>query len=381
MRRNALIVGVLVVLVASFVVADEAEKIGQVRFPVSCAAAVQKPFERAVALLHSFWYLEAAKAFTQIAQADPDCAIAYWGLALTNWTQIWSPPPPPALKRGWEAVEKAKAASAKTPRERDFVAAAEAFFKDGDKLDHRTRAQAYGRAMEQMSVRYPQDREVAIFYALALQATADPHDKTYGNQRRSAEIAEKVFAAEPSHPGAAHYIIHAYDYPPIARQGLIAASRYAQFAPSVPHALHMPSHIYVLLGMWPETIQSNLAASAAEKDRGNPDDRMHALDYLMYGYLQQAQDAQAKRVLDEARGIMGDLAARKYDSGRPTAHFAMAAIEARWAMERGQWGEAAAIEPRPNRFPHTESIVYFARAVGAARTGNAVRARADVDRL
>src|SRR5437016_12647997 len=290
------------------------ERIGQVSFPTSCAAAVQKPFERAVALLHSFWYIEAAKAFTAVTQADPDCAIAYWGLAMSQWTQIWAPPPAAALKRGWDAVEKAKAANAKTPRERDFVAAAEAFFKDADKVDHRTRAQAYGRAMEQMYASYPQDREVAIFYALALQATADPHDKTYANQRKSAEIAEKVLAAEPHHPGAAHYIIHAYDYPPIARQGLGAATRYAQFAPSVPHALHMPSHIYVLLGMWPETIQSNVVAAAAEKDRGNPDDRMHALDYLVYGYLQQAQDGEAKQIVDEARGIMTELAARNYRS-------------------------------------------------------------------
>ena len=382
MKMRALLAAVAITgLVAVTVVADESEKIGQVRFAVSCNAAVQKPFERAVALLHSFWYLEASKAFAAIAETDPDCAMAYWGLAMSNWTQIWSPPPPPALKRGWEAVEKAKAAKAGTPREQDFVAAAEAFFKDADTLDHRTRASTYGKKMAEMAQRYPGDREVLAFYALSLQATADPHDKTYANQKKSSEIAEKIFAAEPDHPGAAHYIIHGYDYPPLAAKGLPAARRYAQFAPSVPHALHMPSHIYVLLGMWPETIQSNLAASAAEKDRGNPDDRMHALDYLMYGYLQQAQDAQAKRVLDEARGIMGDLAARKYDSGRPTAHFAMAAIEARWAMERGQWGEAAAIEPRPNRFPHTESMIYFARAIGAARSGNAARARADVDRL
>ena len=199
------------------------------------------------------------------------------------------------------------------------VAAAEAFFKDADKLDHRTRVVAYGKVMEQMAQRYPDDREVMAFYALSLQATADPHDKTYASQKHSAEIAEKIFAVEPDHPGAAHYMIHGYDYPPLATRGLPAARRYAQFAPSVPHALHMPSHIYVLLGMWPETIQGNIAASAAEKDRGNPDDRMHALDYLVYAYLQQAQDVEARRILDEARGIMNDLAARKYDSGRPTA--------------------------------------------------------------
>jgi tetratricopeptide (TPR) repeat protein len=382
MKPRTWIVLAIVALSISTAGAQGPEKIGRVSFPVSCAAAVQKPFERAVALLHSFWYLEAAKAFTEITQADPECAMAYWGLAMTQWTQIWSPPPPAALKRGGEAVEKAKAVKRSLPpRESDFVAAAEAFFKEADTRDHRTRALAYGRAMEQMATRYPDDREVMAFYALSLQATADPKDKSYASQKRSAEIAEKIFAAEPDHPGAAHYMIHGYDYPPLAQQGLPAARRYAQFAPSVPHALHMPSHIYVLLGMWPDTVRSNIAAAAAEKSRGNPDDHMHALDYLVYGYLQQAQDVEAKKVVDEARAIMAELAARKYDSGRPTAHFAMAAIEARWAMERGQWAEAAAIDPRPNRFPHTESMVYLARAIGAARAGNAARARTDVDRL
>ncbi|HEX9419023.1 MAG TPA: hypothetical protein VGA81_08210, partial [Methylomirabilota bacterium] len=357
------------------------EKIGQVTFPVSCAPAMQKPFERAVALLHSFWYLESAKAFAAIAQADPACGMAYWGVALSQWTQIWSPPPPPALKRGVEAMEKARTAGAKTDRERDYIAAADLFFKDSDKLDHRTRAAAYAKAMEQVYQRYPQDREAAIFYALALQATADPHDKTYANQRRSGEIAEKVFAVEPNHPGAAHYIIHAYDYAAIAQQGLPAARRYAQFAPTVPHALHMPSHIYVLLGMWPETVKGNLVAAEAEKDRGNPDDRMHALDYLVYAYLQQAQDADARRIVDEARGIMADLAAKNYNSGRATAAFAMAAIEARWTMERGRWAEAAVVEVRPNNFPHTEAMIYFARGIGAARTGDVAQARAAADKL
>ena len=363
------------------VVPPPGEKIGQVTFPVSCAPAMQKPFERAVALLHSFWYLESAKAFAAIAQADPGCGMAYWGVAMSQWTQIWSPPTPAALKRGAEAMEKAKAAGAKTDRERDYIAAADLFFRDADKTDHRTRAAAYGKAMEQMYQRYPGDREVAIFYALSLQAVADPHDKTYANQRRSGEIAEKVLAVEPNHPGAAHYIIHAYDYPATAPQGLPAARRYAQFAPSVPHALHMPSHIYVLLGMWPETVKSNLVAAEAEKDRGNPDDRMHALDYLVYAYLQQAQDGEAKRVVDEARGIMADLAAKNYNSGRATAAFAMAAIEARWTMERGRWAEAAAVEPRPNNFPHTEAMIYFARGMGAARTGDLAQTRAAADKL
>lgn len=360
---------------------DPEERVGQVSFPISCNAAVQKPFERAVALLHSFWYLESLKAFVAVTQTDPDCAIGYWGIAMSLWYEIWSPPSPAALKRGAEAIEKAKAIGAPTQRERDYIAGAEAFYKDADRLDHRARAAAYEKAMEQVYRRYPQDREAAVFYALALQATADPHDRTYAHQKRSAEIAEKIFVAQPEHPGAAHYIIHAYDYPALAQRALPAAGRYARFAPSVPHALHMPSHTYVLLGMWPETIQSNVAAAAAEKSRGNPDDRMHALDYLVYAYLQQAQDAEAKRVVDEARGIMADLAVRKYESGRPTAHFAMAAIEARWAMERGRWAEAAVMEPRPNPFPHTESMIYFARAIGAARSGQPAQARASVDKL
>ena len=358
-----------------------ADRIGQVTLPVSCAPAAQKPFERAVALLHSFWYLESLKAFTTVAEADPGCAMAHWGVALSLWYQIWSPPSPANLKRGVEAIAKAQAIGARTARERDWIAAAATFFSNTDAQDHRTRVLAYEKAMEQLHLRYPQDREVAMFYALALQAAAEPHDKTYAKQRRSGEMAEKVFAVEPDHPGAAHYIIHAYDYPPLATKGLHAAARYAHFAPGVPHALHMPSHIYTLLGMWPEVIQGNVVAAAAEKARGNPDDHMHALDYLVYGYLQQGQDAEAKRVVDEARGIMGDLAARKYDSGRPTAHFAMAAMEARWAMERGRWAEAAAVEVRPNRFAHTEAMIYFARAVGAARTGKAAEARAAVERL
>ena len=250
-----------------------------------------------------------------------------------------------------------------------------------DTRDHRTRALAYEQAMEQVYRRYPQDREAAAFYALALQATADPKDKSYAQQRKSSAIAEQIFAAVPDHPGAAHYLIHAYDYPTLAARGLDAARRYAQFAPSVPHALHMPSHIYVLLGMWPETIQGNLAAAAAEQQRGNPDDHLHALDYLVYAYLQQAQDREAQRVLNEGRGIVAELATRHYDSGRPTAHFAIAAMEARWAMERERWAEAAALAPRPNKYPHTEAMIFFARAIGAARTGNGPQARADVAQL
>jgi tetratricopeptide (TPR) repeat protein len=291
------------------------ERIGQVSFPVSCNPAVQKPFERSVALLHSFWYLESAKAFTAVTQADPDCTMAYWGIAMSLWYQIWSPPSPANLKRGAEAIEKAKSLGAKTQRERDYIAAADAFYRDADRLDHRTRAAAYEKAMEEVFLRYPQDTEAAAFYALALQATADPHDRTYAKQRRSAEIVEKIFIVQPDHPGAAHYIIHAYDYAPLAQRAVPAAERYAQFAPSVPHALHMPSHTYVLLGMWPETIRSNVAAAAAEKDRGNPDDRMHALGYLVY----ETEEGTEKHNITPgpivtARELLGDLL---IDMGQP----------------------------------------------------------------
>ena len=267
MKVRALAVALVVVLVAVASGGAQTEKIGQVSFPVSCAAAVQKPFERAVALLHSFWYLESLKAFTAITETDPECAIAHWGIAMSLWYQIWSPPSPANLKRGTEAIARAKTATSKTARDGDLIAAADAFFGNPDAADHRTRVLAYEKAMEAVAAKYPNEREVQLFYALALQAAADPKDKSYAKQKRSAELAEKVFAAEPDHPGAAHLIIHAYDYPELASRGIPAARRYAQFAPSVPHALHMPSHISVLLGMWPEVIQGNLVAAAAEKQR------------------------------------------------------------------------------------------------------------------
>ncbi len=357
------------------------ERLGRVNFQVSCSPGAQKPFDRALALLHSFWYLEALKSFTAIAKTDPDCAMAQWGSAMSLWYQIWSPPRPAALKQGLEAVEKAKALGGKTPRERDFIAAAEAFFRDHDTRDHPTRVLAYEQAMEWAYARSPNDADVALLYALALLAAADPHDKTYAKQRKSGAIAERIQAAQPEHPGAAHYLIHAYDYPALAAQARAAADSYAKFAPSSPHALHMPSHIYVLLGMWPETIQGNQVAAEAERTRGNPDDYMHALDFLVYAHLQRGEDADALRVLKDGRAIVADMAARKYDSGRHTAPFSIAAMEARYALERGRWAEAAALDPITSRFAYADAHAIFARAVGAARAGHVAPARADVERL
>src|SRR5215813_7721496 len=226
---------------------EKADKLGKVHFPVSCSAEAQTQFDRAVAILHSFWYEEAAKTFTTVTEADPSCAMGYWGIAMSIYYPLWVPPDQSTLHKGLSAVEKAKSIGAKTDRERAYIAAIEVFYKDSDKLDHRTRALAYEKAMERVYVQYPEDQEAAIFYALALNATALPTDKTYANQLKAGEILEKVFSGQPNHPGVAHYIIHSYDNPVLASRGLSAARRYAKCSPAVPHAQHMPSHLFTRL--------------------------------------------------------------------------------------------------------------------------------------
>ncbi|MGH9751562.1 MAG: tetratricopeptide repeat protein [Blastocatellia bacterium] len=366
---------------------DAPENLGQVNFPISCSPSAQKQFNRAAALLHSFWYEEAEKTFTEVTMIDPGCAMGYWGIAMSNYHPLWAAPNPAELKRGSAAVEKAKGAGAKTDRERDYIAAIEAFYKDSDKLDHRARAIAYEKAMEQVYRRYPQDREAAIFYALSLLGTALPTDKSYANQKRAAEILNRVLPAEARHPGVAHYIIHSFDYPALAQLALPAARSYAKIAASSPHALHMPSHIFTRLGLWRESIQSNIASAAAAKNhvaKTHPGaasfDQLHAMDYLEYAYLQGAQDRKAKAVVDELGRIS------KLDLENFAAAYAFAAIPARYTLERGRWAEAAKLEPHPpgfpwNRFPYAEAIIYFARAMGAARGGDAAAARKDVEKL
>src|SRR6516164_340461 len=295
----------------------------------------------ALAALHSFWYGQALKEFTAITEAKPDCAMAYWGIAMSVWNQVWAPPTPANLKKGSDAITQALALGAKTPRERDYLDALAAFYADHDKLDHRTRAAAYMRKMEAVAQRYADDREARIFYALSLLATADGLDKTYKNQLKAGEILEQVFAEKPQHPGPSHYIIHAYDYPALVDRALAAAQNYAICVTIVPHAIHMPSHTYVLLGRWKDTITANDAAEIAEADRGTPEDRIHALDYLVYAHLQLAQDAKAKEALDLALKIENDLLARKHDTGLRSRPFGVAAMEARWALERLDWAAAA----------------------------------------
>jgi hypothetical protein len=352
-----------------------------VSFPVSCGPDIQPRFDAALAALHSFWYGQALKEFTAITEVKPDCAMAYWGIAMSVWNQIWAPPRPDNLKTGSDAITRAVAVGAKTQRERDYLDALAAFYADHDKLDHRTRAAAYMLKMEQVALRYPDDREARIFYALSLLATADGLDKTYRNQLKAGEILERIFAEKPEHPGPAHYIIHAYDYPALVDRALAAAQKYAICVTVVPHAIHMPSHTYVLLGRWKDTVTSNNAAEIAEADRGTPEDRIHALDYLVYAHLQLAQDDKAKEALDLALKTENDMIARKHDSGLRARPFGVAAMEARWALERLDWASAANVPPRPSRYPYAESVPHFARAVGLARSGRPEQASSDIERL
>jgi tetratricopeptide (TPR) repeat protein len=361
---------------------------GEVNFQISCGSAVQKTFKEAVWTLHSFWYPEALKGFTAVTEAEPGCAMGYWGIAMSHWYPLWFPPSPAALKAGAEAVEKAVAAGPRTEREKDYIVAIAAFYRDSDKLDHHTRAVAYEKAMEQVYLRYPEDREAAAFYGLALNASALPTDKTYANQRKAAEILNKVWAEQPNHPGVVHYLIHSDDSPLFAAAGLDAAICYSKIAPDVPHALHMPSHIFTRLGMWQQSIDSNRAAHAAavayvRKTLGPESfdsETVHSMDYLEYAYLQTARDREAKEVVDELTSFHQSAA-----PNLPTA-YAVAAIPVRYALERRDWPAAAALsEPSIGfpleRFPWAEAMIAYARALGDARTENIAGAEAEIGRL
>jgi tetratricopeptide (TPR) repeat protein len=366
----------------------QVEKLGRVDFPTSCGAAVQPQFDRAVALLHSFWFGPAIRGFSDVAAADPSCGMAHWGAAVA-WlgNPLAGPPAARGLQEGSAAVTRAKAAGAKTQRERDYIAAIEVFYKDHEKVDHRTRALAYERAMEALAARYPQDREAAIFHALALNITLDPADKTYANQLRAAAILQTVFAEQPDHPGVAHYLIHSYDFPPIAQKGLDAARRYAKIAPSAPHALHMPAHIFTRVGDWQDSIDTNRLSAEAAKDElrqarleAGSYNALHAMDYIVYAALQLAKDKEAKAIVDEIRRI------ERIDAEQFVAAFALAAIPTRYALERRQWTEAAELVFHPqslswDRFPQAQSIVWFGRGLGAARGGQPAEAWKSLARL
>jgi hypothetical protein len=360
--------------------AGDPSKLGKVNFPISCDPAVQPQFSSAVAMLHSFWYEKASDTFARVAEKDPACGMAYWGIAMTYYHPIWEAPGPTDLKAGVAAVEKARSAGAKTQRERDYIGAIETFYVDSDKVDHRIRALAYEKAMEQLQARYPDDREAAVFYALALLATAPPTDKTYVNQRKAGSILEPIFVEQPEHPGVAHYIIHAYDYPALADRALAPARRYTRIAPDSPHALHMPSHIFTRLGLWDESIDSNLASVASAERNNAPGNELHAKDYLIYAYLQEGRDSEAKNALKAV------LHGRADDPQYMNWLYATSTSPARYAVERHRWSEAAALPVPANTFPRvryawTEANLHFARALGASHTGDIEAAQKDLQDL
>ena len=370
---------------------DDSEKLGRVNFPVSCNDQAQKQFNRAAAWLHSFEYEEAEKVFAEVAVSDPQCGMGYWGIAMSNYHPIWAPPNAAELQKGAAAMEKAKSVGAQTQRERDYIAAIDMFYKDSDKLDHRTRVNAYSDAMERLYERHSSDHEAGVFYSLTLVAKGMmAGDKSYVNEKKAAQILNRVLAREPQHPGVTHYLIHGYDYPALAHLALSAARSYAKIAPASAHAQHMPSHIFTRLGLWQEAIQSNLNAKAsaeayAVRNRmtGAWDEQLHAMDYLAYAYLQGGQDKKALGVLNELYKI------RKVEPANFKVAYSFTAIPARYALERRQWKEAAKLPLHPGnleKFPWesfrwAEAHIHFARAIGAARTGDTTAARQEVEKL
>jgi tetratricopeptide (TPR) repeat protein len=358
-------------------------EVGKVHFAVSCTPAAQQEFDHAVALLHSFFWPETIKAFTAVSATDPDCAMAYWGIAISQRPNpLIGAPAVAAQKAGWEAAEKGKTIPAKTQRESDYIGAMEVLYKDYDKIGYHTRVVAYTSAMQQIYEDYSDDSEAAIFYALALNESEDLSDKTLANQRKAAAILEKAFAEQPTHPGVAHYLIHSYDYPALAAQGLPAARKYAALAPASPHARHMPSHIFAMLGEWQDMIASDnnsLAASEAYANRnfGGAANAgiLHSMDFLTYAYLQTGQDDKAKAVLDKRGGI------EKWVNHLLPGDMGYAAIPVRYALERSQWNEAAALTPVDSQYPQAVAMGHFARALGAARSGHPDAAPADLAKL
>jgi hypothetical protein len=356
------------------------ETFGSVRFEVSCAAEVQPKFNRAMALYHSFHWNEGAKAFREIAQLDPKCGMAYWGLAMISADNPFGWPVSLDLKEGAALVAQAKAVGAGTQRERDYIDALQLLYKDHVATPHRARAIAYEEAMGALSARYPQDVEAKVLYGLAVSANHDLSDATYERPLKAAALLEPLFKAYPDHPGVPHYIIHSYDYPPIAQKGIEAAQRYSKVAADAPHAQHMPSHIFTRVGYWRESVAANQASIVAAK--GQPGSVAHARDYMVYAYMQLADDAAAEAVWAEM------LKVSSVKSPPIGTAFALSAMPARLALERGRWSDAAKIEPHAaiaqadwQRLPQALSNVVFARALGAARSGDAAASRGEIATL
>lgn len=357
-------------------------QVGTVHFPSSCMASQQKPVELGVAMLHSFWYEEAEKQFQGIEKADPQCAIAYWGVAMSIWHQLWNRPDLAVLERGNVELKSTRKLPV-TPREKDYIAALSKFYEHPSR-PYLKRVAAYAKAMQKVSERNPDDHEAAAFYALSLLAAEPEHDKNNEYRKRAAAVLEKLFAEEPNHPGVAHYLIHTYDKPEMAKLGLPAARRYAQLAPAAPHALHMPAHIFARLGLWQDDIDSNVKSiEATQKEAAEhmaeEGHQFHAMDFLVYAYLQTGREDDAQKIIDEVRAMppMKDM----YGMGFDPRMFALSAFPASYVLELHRWNEAAELKPVDGADDWDRTATFATRAIGEARSGNAGRVGGEIAQL
>ena len=362
------------------------EQFGTVHFATSCSSAVAPKFDRAVALLHSFEFGASIQTFDQVLAADSTCAMAHWGIALSRWSNPMAAGNRSVaqLTQGRQAVDAAmRLGGTASERERGYIHAVSRLFDDFEHKDQRTRIVAYERAMHELVMRHPADTEATIFYAISLAASAPPTDKTYANQLKAGSMLESLLAKQPNHPGLSHYIIHSYDYPPLADKARAAARRYASIAPSAAHALHMPSHTFTRVGMWEESVNTNIRSMDVALRSGSIAEALHAADYAMYAYLQMGKESDAKAILDRLPTLSARFDVNAITGAAPGSAgvFALAAIPARWALERRAWAEAAALEPRASDFPYAEAMTYFARALGASHTGDLVKAKSAIDSL
>ena len=351
------------------------EKLGSVSFPISCAPAVQQQFNRSVALLHSFAYTAAENAFQSVAAQDPKCAMAHWGAAMAYYHPLWDPLPPATVSIGEKEIRRAEEIGSSSERERQFIHALGLIYQDAATAPYSTRALHYEQAMRDLAAANEKDVEAQVFYALALIANASPADKTHARQKQAVEILEPLDRAYPEHPGIPHYLIHACDNAELAEKGLPAARAYSQIAPSAPHALHMPSHIFTRLGLWDDSIASNLAARKAAHEQGDVGEELHAMDYLVYAYLQSGRDEEAHDVVRQLQA-MPTLSSGDFKIG-----YAATAMPVRYAVERRRWPEAASIAPNAGAPPHVVAVAVWSRGVGLARGGRAAEAGAEIDRL
>ena len=362
------------------------EKLGTVHFATSCSPPAQQQFDRAMSLLHSFEFGPAIAGFTAAAKADSGCAMAHWGIAVAHWSNpfVVTIRPAPQIQQGLEAVRRAEQATAKTERERGYVAAISRLYADADRLDQRARVVAYEQAMAALAAKYPDDREATIFWALSLTTSALPTDKTYANQLKAGALLEKLYPGQPDHPGITHYIIHSYDVPALADRAIAAAHRYATIAPSAPHALHMPSHTFTRVGAWQASIDTNIASAEAARKVNARAEQLHAMDYMAYAYLQTGQDNAVRALVKGLPDIAAKFDPNVVAGAAPGSAglFALASIPARWVLEHRNWKAASELTPAPpSRFPYIEAMTHFTRALGAAKSGALESARASVAAL